>query len=121
MPEIVSLNEELMIIEVQSIGDISESEMEASLERITKLSHEHRVYRVLIDAQQETSLPDIGWLYEFVKSVPKRLKYDMLVPADSPTSNDKEFIETAASNRGLSMRNFQSREDAIAWLSGIES
>ncbi|MBX7223065.1 MAG: hypothetical protein K1Y36_24175 [Blastocatellia bacterium] len=48
-----------------------------------------------------------------------KVKEAVLVAADSPMLSQIQFWETTCFNRGICVRIFQDREEAIAWLCGF--
>lgn len=119
MPESVTILEELGVVEVVSVGDISREQMGRSLAQVV----EHRLFRelrrVLVDVREASSLPSPMPLFDFANAVAsQRVLQDVrFAIVRQPTSHeDLDFLETAAHNRGVQMRVFETREHALDWL-----
>ena len=87
------------------------------------LSEQHACRRFLVDTRalaQTGDSFDILQLAEFLSSLPPRSieREAILPPLTAGPAQDFAFFETAARNRGLNVRLFDSRESAVAWLTG---
>jgi hypothetical protein len=119
MPEVVTVREDLGIIEVRSYGEVSEQELTSSREEVSEIIRERGIKKVLVDACDLTSLPSTFPLFLFGKSFADEdiLRTMMMAAVTSEkTTKDVAFIETVARNRGVEMRIFDSTDAAIDWL-----
>jgi len=119
MPEVVTVREDLGIIEIRSYGEVNERDLTASRDRVAEIIRERGLTEVLVDARELTSLPPTFALFLFGKSFAdneglRTMKLAGVV--SEKTTKDMSFIETVARNRGVAMRIFKSMEAAVAWL-----
>ena len=61
---------------------------------------------------------DVLALGEFMASLPPGIieREAILLSADAAAAEEMEFFETACRNRGLDVRVFHARDEAVAWL-----
>jgi hypothetical protein len=119
MPEVVTVREDLEIIEVRSYGETSKDELARSRKEVSDIMHEQGIRKVLVDARDLTTLPSTFPLFLFGKSFAEAdiLRTMMMAVVKSKkTTKDVTFIETVARNRGVDMRIFDSMDAAIDWL-----
>jgi hypothetical protein len=117
MPEEVSILADLGIIQIDSYGEVSEADMLATMEEILQIQKERGLTRVFVDASRETSLPRTLPLHQFgsaLSSDAMMLKFAVLV--SDKVREDLHFLETVTRNRGMEVKMFDSREEALAWL-----
>ena len=117
MPEFVTVREHEGIIQIVSIGDVSEQELHHSLERVLKLKQNLGLTRVLVDATEQVSLPRTASLYWFgskLSSEALDMRHAIVVTRDQ--MEDLRFVWTVGQNRGLQIQLFVSRDDAVSWL-----
>ena len=93
MPDTVELNRQLKIIEVHSFGTVSDRDLESSIAAVNKIKDETGINAILVDTTEQESLPD--------------------------TAEDIRFIETVAHNRGIQIRIFSARKEALDWLTRL--
>ena len=121
MPEVVTVNETLGIIEVRSYGEVSEQDLARSREQVSDIMREQGIMKVLVDAREETSLPSTFPLFLFGSSFAQSdILRSMTLAAvvSEMTKKHLAFIETVARNRGVEIRIFDSMDAALAWLTG---
>lgn len=117
MPEEVSILEDLGIIQVDSFGVVTEGDLLASMEEVLAIHKQRGLSRVFVDASHETSLPNTFPLHKFADVLSKNataLRFAVLV--SDAVREDLRFLETSTRNRGMQVRMFDSRDEAIAWL-----
>jgi hypothetical protein len=98
-------------------------ELYIAVDEALALAVEHECRRVLVDTRasvQKGNAFDILTLAEDLASLPLGTieREAVLTPPVARPAADMDFFETAARNRGLNVRLFQSREDALGWLTG---
>jgi hypothetical protein len=81
------------------------------------------VNRFLVDAREVEaggSAFDVLAIAEFLSSLPPGVieREAVVLPREPGAAAQMEFFETAARNRGLNVRVFRAREDALNWLAG---
>lgn len=116
MPENVSINQDLGIIEVNSYGKVTGKTLDASLKEVINLEKETGINRILVDTTQQTEMPSVMTLYNFANELPRNIRFAIVVSEGQDTKEDQDFFETVARNRGFSVREFTNRTDAIHWL-----
>ena len=117
MPERVTVREDHQIILIDSFGDITAEDLQRSLEAVDRIRRERGYARMLVDASMQASLPGTLSLHEFAEHLAGALEGLKIAVVVSPvTDRDMGFLETAARNRGVQMRAFDSHEAALDWL-----
>jgi hypothetical protein len=117
MPEEVSILEDLEIICVNSYGRVTEGDLLASMEEILAIQRERGLSRVFVDASRETALPSTHPLHQFGAVLSQNaatFKFALL--ASDRVRKDLRLLETVTQNRGMQVRMFDSRVEALTWL-----
>lgn len=96
-------------------------EVYRAVNECVSLAEAHTCRRFLADAraiEQRGDSFDILQLAELLSSMPPGSieREAVLPPVGGMPAQDFEFFETAARNRGLNVRIFAARDDALAWL-----
>lgn len=119
MLENIQILEEFGVIQITSAGLVTEEDLHKSRRSVSKICREQNLRDILVDARAITSLPSITPLFQHGVHLNE---HDILRPARfavvvSDTSRkEAHFIETVATNRGANLRNFECRDQALAWL-----
>ena len=113
--------EDVGAVEAVYSGSVPAEELDQALTATGIVASEHLCNRFLIDSLDQDaggSAFDILKLAEFLASLPPGTidREAILPPRSSLGGEDMRFFETAARNRGLNVRLFTSREEALAWL-----
>lgn len=121
MPEDIEIIEDLGIIQITSVGLVTEEDLRKSRQSVFKICQERKLNKILIDASRITSLPTITQLFQHGVSlsepeVPRHVKFAVVV--SEATRKESRFIEDVAMNRNANLRNFETRDQALAWLKG---
>ncbi|NQT15417.1 MAG: hypothetical protein HQ582_21855 [Planctomycetes bacterium] len=116
MPEEVSVNKELGIIEVWSHGVVTREDLSRTLQQTDALVKETGFNKVLVDTTEEEQLPAILDLDNFGASIPSSLRIAVLLAEAQPTAKKAEFVKNVASVKGVCMETFTSRGDSLEWL-----
>jgi hypothetical protein len=117
MPETVTVNEELGIVEIRSFGKVTREDLARTVDQVERVRREIGTDRVLVDLRGQESLPGTLDLFAFGAEVlPRTLRVAGLVCADQATIDDLRFGESVARNRGAELRLFDSFDEALAWL-----
>jgi hypothetical protein len=117
MPEEVSVLADLGIIQIDSYGDVTEGDLLVSMAEILAIQKKRGLSRIFVDASRGTSLPNTLPLHQFGSMLSKdamTLKFALLV--NNQVRKDVHFLETVMRNRGMEVKMFDSREEAMAWL-----
>ena len=116
MPETVTANRDLKIIEARSSGNISRKEMFISLQDMERVHEDSGLQNVLLDACDQTSLPGLLDLTKFATELPSYLKLAILIDPISSINKGWIFLERAAQGSGKTVKTFESRQQAMKWL-----
>lgn len=117
MPDTVYFDDEIKIIKVDSVGDVTQEEMLKSLQAILEIAEETGCDKILVNTVNQTSMPSTMHMHQFGTELSNKslqMKYAIVVSKD--THPDNYFIETVSKNRGVNMVIFESEKEAIDWL-----
>ena len=117
MPDTVYFDDEIKIIKVDSVGDVTPEEMMKSLQAVLGLAEETGCNKILVNTILQTSMPSVMNLHKFGAELSNKsllMKYAVVVSKDTHTDN--YFIETVSKNRGVNMMIFDSEKEASDWL-----
>lgn len=116
MPDKIKINEESGIVEIISFGAVSKRDIESSIAKTNQINEEIGINKVLVDTTEQDSMPNTFDIFSLFSQFPRDLRVALLANQDQPTSQEILFSETVAVNRGLTVRVFKSREEALSWL-----
>jgi hypothetical protein len=121
----VSYLEEAGAVETVCRGAFRARELDGELTATGVLAAENLCNRFLVDCLDMDAgrlgvTLDILSLAELLASLPPGTieREAVLLPLSAAAAEDMAFFEPAARNRGVNVRVFRSREDALAWLAG---
>jgi hypothetical protein len=117
----VRFDEAAGVVEMVLTGTTAPEELDAAMTRAGTLGAEMLTNRYLVDCREVASAGtafDILAVAELLASVPPGVieREAVLLPRDAAAARDFEFFETACRNRGLDVRVFHDRDEALAWL-----
>jgi hypothetical protein len=120
----VSFQEEVGIVRVVVRGPAKRDEHIAAREAAARLLREKQCGRLLVDLRElETGgvlstqgCFEFGANYSTVDGIPIAVRIAHLLPRDTKAAIDVEFTSAVATNRGAAIRNFESPDEARAWL-----
>ena len=116
MPENVTYNEELGIIEVNSYGTVSLKDISSSINLVQDISNETGIKKILVDALEIESMPSITNIFNLARAFPRNVKIAVLCSKEQTAFKDILFTEKAALYQGISIQLFTSQTDALQWL-----
>jgi hypothetical protein len=121
VPVTVRFDEAAGVVEMVYDGATTPTENDDAITRAGTLGAEMLSNRFLVDARMIEAggtTFDVLALAEFLSSVPPGIieREAILIPEEAAAADQMEFFETAARNRGLNVRLFDDRDEAIAWL-----
>jgi hypothetical protein len=116
MPEHIKLNKELGIIEIDSHDKVSYEEGMASLASLQTLIAETDIRKILVDTRRQKFRPDLFKVYDFAKRLPSSVEIALIVSQEQPTVEAISLLDDVAHNRGVNVRIFGSRSEALEWL-----
>ena len=116
-----SLAPEHPVIEARFFGVNSAAEVEDGFGQCLALALEADIWNLMADCSDLVSaapLADLKALVEAIAAlgVADRFREALVQPTDVTAAVSVGFWEVAGVNRGLTMRSFRDRADAIAWL-----
>jgi hypothetical protein len=100
MPETLTVNEELKIIESKSSGDLKPEEMRHTMGEATKINQATGIKLGLVDMTKVTSLPKTFDLFQLAKELPRQFKIALVCKKEQAIRKQLAFAETVAINRG---------------------
>jgi len=110
MPDVVSINKELNLIEVRSTGVVRKSDILSSIMKIIEIHKEIGLNKVMVDTTMQATMPAATEAFEIFSNFPPELKLAFLTRPKQPTEEDILFVETGR------MKIFQEKDAAIEWL-----
>ena len=113
MTEEVKLDGKKEFIRVQFGSDSTVENWKSALVQVKRLSEETGICRVLIDVRKQTDLASTFELFTFGANLPRSIAFAVLCEIHI---DNHRFIENVATNRGLTVKDFDSEKDAIEWL-----
>ncbi|MFN8603570.1 MAG: hypothetical protein U0842_24100 [Candidatus Binatia bacterium] len=123
MPWSVDLDSATGVVHSVFVGELSRAELMAALTATLEATRSGQSRRVFADCSALTNGHSLVDLYDAAvsaaadpKAVP--LREAVLVPNSEAAADLVSFWETAARNRGLEVRTFTDRAEALAWLTG---
>jgi hypothetical protein len=116
MPDVISINTELNLIEVRSTGVVRKNDILSSIAKIIEIHKETGLNKVLVDTTRQASMPMATEAFEIFSNWPPELKLAFLTRPQQPTEEDIIFAETVGVNRSGRMKIFQDQSAAIEWL-----
>ncbi len=119
MPENITINKELGIIEIYSYGDVTREDLDLSLATVNQIREDTGIIMVLVDTTEQEKMPSIMDVFDYAEKLPQTFRFAIVVSEKQPTINNHNFIETVAVNRSINMKDFFSREEAVEWLRGL--
>jgi hypothetical protein len=108
-------------VEVHYSGAVIPDDLTSVTAEAFALAQENGTFHVLTDCSTMTSNPSVFTLYDLASTIEHlglaRVYREALVESeDRSHETEFEFYENTMVNRGLSVRRFRHREDALAWL-----
>ena len=111
------------IVEMVTYGHFSVHDAWAAVDAGAVLCVEHDVWNALSDMSGVTHTPPPSEVVRFAdelsrRGLPRRYRQAVVRPTDAIAATWIDLYATAAVNRGLVVRVFRDRDEAIAWLEG---
>jgi hypothetical protein len=117
----VTYLEEAGVVEMVFQGAPAPGEIDDALTRAGTIGAENLANRFLVDSRDMPaggSAFDVLALGELMASLPHGIieREAILLSEDAAAAEEMEFFETVCRNRGLDVRVFRDRDEALAWL-----
>jgi hypothetical protein len=111
------------IVEMVTYGHFSVEDAWAAVDAGAVVCVEHDVWNALSDMSGTTQTPSPSGVVRFAeelskRGLPTRYRQAIVRPTDTIAATWIDLYATAAVNRGLTVRVFRDRDQAIAWLEG---
>ena len=124
MPAKVTLCADPVRLEVRYSGAVVPDDLTSVAAEAFALAQENGTFHVLTDCSDMTSNPSIFTLYDLASTVEhlglaRVYREAVVVSQDRAHDAGFEFYENTMVNRGLSVRRFRHRDDALAWLGDV--
>jgi hypothetical protein len=119
MPEVVSIDKKNKIILVRSWGAVTYEDLSSTREKVFELFSKKGLYKVLVDAREQTSIITISETYDFSESIgndPRSREIKWAIVPSKHTIEQASFLETTSLNRGLNVKLYDSIDSAMKWL-----
>lgn len=121
MPWSVSFDADACVVTTVYAGDLSPAALRDAVATTLATCLEHACVTLLADCTQLEGGHSVLDLYDAAVSIgavpgAARLKEAVLVPSSAAAADTVQFWETAATNRGIHVRLFTNRDDALNWL-----
>lgn len=113
MPEEVKIDTENELIRVSFDSDSTVEDWKRALVKFEQLSEETGFCRLLVDVRKQTDLANTITLFDFGSHLPRSNAYAVLCELHM---EEHRFIENVAANRGITIKDFNSEQDAIEWV-----
>jgi hypothetical protein len=124
MPYTITHLEEKNILEAIYRGRVKPTEVMTAITKLLFLAKKHKTNLFLIDCLE--LIDDKALVFENYKlgvdltkitqKIPEQVKDAIILPRSPQAADNIRFFETVAINRGLNIRLFKNREDALEWL-----
>ena len=121
MPSIVKLNTAPRIIEVVHTGFVSKDDLEKCTADAIAIRLEQDVHEVLIDAMELESFASMLDVYDRPQhyaeaNIGRSIRIAVVSPRLVTAQDFIQFYENVCNNRGWTVKQFQSRDEAVEWL-----
>ena len=122
MPIDLRFNEQLHIIEIVHTGIISGDDLRKHTDDAIALQQKHVVEKVLVDtseleAMEILSMYDLPRQYEDGGAI-RSVRIALVKPRLKTVQKMATFYDDVCNNRGWTVQQFESRDEAVLWLMG---
>ncbi len=116
MPSSVYVNETENYIEIKSYGIVTKEGIAKSLAKVKEYHKSMGINNIIIDTTEQDKMPNAIEIIELASTFPRGIKFALIAEESQSTSKDIHFVETASINRGVDVKSFYSKRQAIQWL-----
>ena len=122
MPYRQKHHKDIDVFETVYTGTMSAADLQKAIDEGNEFHRESGVEKFLADATDMELAADIFELYDLPRQyedfgVKRSSRMAVVIPKSPETKNLAEFYETVCRNRFWRVRLFETREEAITWLS----
>jgi hypothetical protein len=118
----IILMKEKGYVQISYAGNVTSQDLAEGAQAVLKLGLEHNFTKCLTDCKHIDIPPDVRSMYEnliyfFDKiELNKSYREAMILPVNKKAAEYVLFYEVACTNRGYTVKTFESEQDAVAWL-----
>ena len=116
MPDKVQVNKDQKFILVQSYGVVTREDIAESIASVREIFDNEGINKVLVDTTGQEKMPNTIDTYELFAEFPRAFRLALLIQQSQVTARDIAFVETVGFNRGVQMKIFHDKEQALRWL-----
>lgn len=120
MPYRIAVQEEEKIITLQHEPASSVAEHEASREELIRAAHTSGFRRILVNICEAPPGYSTAQYFDLGRSLAEELplgtRFAVVLPKEIIDDPDQTLVVNAANNRGLLLKHFTTRQDAMDWL-----
>ena len=113
MPGEIKIDTENQLIRVYFGSESTVDSWKKALVQVERLSEETGVFRVIVDVRKQTNLSNTMTLFEFGTHLPRSMAFAVLCELHI---KNHQFIENVATNRGITVKDFDTEQEAIEWI-----
>lgn len=116
MPDKFQINEKLGLLEITSTGIVTADDIDDSIEKSKAAFEKLGINKLIVDTTKQEKMPGTVSIHRIFSNFPRNISLALVAERNQLTENDIIFGENVAVNRGVRMRIFYNREEAIKWL-----
>ena len=116
MPESITINKKLGIIEIESYENVTYEEGRSTVHKLLDMVRDSGIRKVISDTRRQAFRPSSIKVYNLGNHLPRNVQFALVVSSKQPTSESISFLNTVARNRGIHIKTFESKNKALAWL-----
>jgi hypothetical protein len=116
MPDEIRVNEDRGIIEVHSYGMVSKEDIAESITKVRQILNVKQISKILVDTTKQETMPSTIDTFELFSTFSLEFKLALLIEQSQMTAEDITFAETVGVNRGVRVKIFHEKKQALQWL-----
>lgn len=116
MPEKIRVDEDRGIIHVLSYGLVTKEEITESVTKINQIFDKEMINKILVDTTRQETMPSTIGIFDIFSTFSQEYKLAMLIRESQATAADISFVETVVLNRGVQVKIFYEKKQALQWL-----
>jgi hypothetical protein len=121
MPWSLKHDDTLGIVNLVYEGELSGDDLREATREGILLSQKHDAVKAIVDCTRQEKTGDILDLYEFPDlysqaGLNRAMRIALVMPIATELHELARFYEDVCVNRGWQVKNFDTREEALAWL-----
>lgn len=116
MSDEIIVDKEMELIILCPVNSVTSDNVIESMKKVCSLSESTGIMSLLVDAREIDSMPSVVDVFELTRDFPRNLKIAVLLPRKDDPAEKLQFGENVGYNRGIPVRLFKSKSDAVEWL-----